>query len=448
MRSRLKFIFLLATFTAGCILLFQVYWAWNSYQITKTILREQAGTILQNTIYNYRRNLVRLPRSLNGQRPTLSVLMRLERIHQGKTSASLKDDLRGQQVTMALEDMNIPNEDIPAVNRLLAKLLKVTPGGKLDLQEISDMFHDDLRHKNIGLHYDLSIRRASAPIFAKVEITGKRYLISAVPENETTYLLIKVAQPISISILLVLLTGGCLAYMATNMKRQLQLDDLKNNFITNLSHEFRTPIAAMQSTHEALVNFGQLNDPQRSLQYLTMNMDILKKLNRNVDHLLETSRLSTQAVLPPGPLRQLSAAIHETMSGFQKEGAHHIQVLMQETIGNIMVNAYALDTILSNLLDNAIKYSPGRPQIVITLVSSAKFWELMVSDKGVGIPAKYHPYLFDRFFRVPQGDLHDVKGYGLGLSYVYELVRLINGKIRVASSPGNGTTFIIQFPYV
>lgn len=446
MRSRLKFIFVLATFTAGCILLFQVYWAWTSYQMTKTILHEQVGTILQNTVYNYRRNLVRLPRSLNGQRPTLSVLMRMEKSKPGKDAVSPRDDLKGQQVTMALEDMNIPNEDIPAVNRLLAKLLKVSPGGKLDLQEISNMFQAGLHNKKIELHYDLSISQPSAPIIAKLEINGKRYLISAVGEKEATYLLIKSAQPLSISLLLVLLTGGCLAYMATMMKEQLHLDDLKNNFITNISHEFRTPIAALQSTHEALVDFGQLNEPDKALRYLNMNRQILKKLDRNVDHLLESSLLSRQDALPPGETKQLSIIIQETANSFQTEGKNPLRVIIPESVGKIVVNAYGLETILSNLIDNAIKYSPDQVQVTIEARSADKGWELAITDKGIGIPKEFHPYLFDRFFRVPQGDLHDVKGYGLGLSYVHELVRLLNGKIRVSSSAGNGTSFILQFP--
>ena len=127
-----------------------------------------------------------------------------------------------------------------------------------------------------------------------------------------------------------------------------------------------------------------------------------------------------------------------------------IGIGLQSSLENVVVvtDPYIIETVLTNLIDNAIKYSggAGAGEVLVRFDGDGSAWQLRVRDRGQGIASEHLPFIFDKFYRVPAGDLHEVKGYGIGLSYVQQLVTTLGGRIGVKSAPGQGTEFTIQFP--
>ena len=138
--------------------------------------------------------------------------------------------------------------------------------------------------------------------------------------------------------------------------------------------------------------------------------------------------------------------MNDIISRFAATGAQSIEYRSELDNKLISTDSYIVDTVVTNLVDNAIKYSHENVRIQITTSPAGNGWQLKVKDNGIGISDQNLPYIFDKFYRVPSGNIHDVKGYGLGLSYVKLLVSNLKGTINVKSKPGTGTTFVIKFP--
>jgi two-component system phosphate regulon sensor histidine kinase PhoR len=253
--------------------------------------------------------------------------------------------------------------------------------------------------------------------------------------------------PAVVSLILILLSGGSLIYMGLIISRQMQLDGLKNDFINNITHELRTPIAILRSSSESLLTFGDLKDTEKTIRHLNINLDILDKLDKNVDRILDISRYEHGIKSVNYELIHIDQLIESIISRFQIREELTIRYVSELTIKLISTDAYIIDTVISNLVDNAIKYAELPPEITIVTSSlSGNGWQIQIIDNGIGISDNNIPYIFDKFYRVGSGNLHNVKGYGLGLSYVKQLVTSLNGSISVKSKLGTGTEFTIKFP--
>ncbi len=141
----------------------------------------------------------------------------------------------------------------------------------------------------------------------------------------------------------------------------------------------------------------------------------------------------------------LVPVLHQAQLRFSQVNNASIAITTDEDPLEVVTDRFMLGIILSNLLDNAIKYSPEDAKIKVYARGGEQSWQLQVSDEGMGIPRLALPYIFDKFYRVPTGDLHEIKGYGIGLAYVKQLVTDLKGKIEVASEPGKGTVFTLTF---
>lgn len=264
-----------------------------------------------------------------------------------------------------------------------------------------------------------------------------------------SYLLRKISPQILFSLLLVSLTVGAFVLIYRNLQQQQRLAEMRSGLISNITHELKTPIATVSVAMEALENFNALNDPARTREYLDISRSELNRLSMLVDKVLKTAAFEQKGLeLHPEPfdLRQL---IEEALSylrvHFEKTGAE-VQFTCQGEDFTIEADRTHLANVLYNLIDNALKYSNGRPRIEVSLHNSQNTAQLSVKDNGLGIPPEYQDRIFDKFFRVPRGDEHDAKGYGLGLSYVAKVVEKHKGKITVESKPGGGSRFTVFLP--
>ncbi|HEY6955727.1 MAG TPA: HAMP domain-containing sensor histidine kinase, partial [Flavisolibacter sp.] len=227
-----------------------------------------------------------------------------------------------------------------------------------------------------------------------------------------------------------------------------RLSEIKNEFISNITHELKTPIATVSVAIEALRSFNANMDPERTKEYLDISSNELQRLSLLVDKVLKLSMFEKREIeLQYEPLDMRSLVDEVTASLRLQFEKHHAEVTINST-GDTSLEADRLHlvSVIFNLLDNALKYSNEAPRINVNIIGEEKNVNLVIEDSGIGIPEEYRGRIFEKFFRVPTGNLHNAKGYGLGLSYVSHVINKHNGNISVESIPGDGSKFIIRLP--
>ncbi len=266
--------------------------------------------------------------------------------------------------------------------------------------------------------------------------------------NTSMYLLKKLFSPILFSLFLVGVTMISFLLLYRNLMKQRRLSAIKNDFISNITHELKTPIATVGVAIEALRNFNAINDPQRTKEYLDISQNELQRLSLLVDKVLKLSMFEKKEIDLKFETVDLKSVIEEVISSMKLQiEKHHATVSLSSTgETNLQGDRLHLLSVVYNLLDNALKYGNGNTAVNIDLKEKENSIELVFADNGIGISPAYKDRVFEKFFRVPAGDTHNSKGYGLGLSYVAHVVQQHKGKISVESQPGQGAKFKITFP--
>jgi two-component system phosphate regulon sensor histidine kinase PhoR len=266
----------------------------------------------------------------------------------------------------------------------------------------------------------------------------------------TAYVLRGMASSLAGSLALLLLTTGCLALMLHTILNQKKLAEVKNDFIHNMTHELKTPLATISAAVEALQDFGALRDPLRTDAYLTIARQEVNRLASLVDNVLRIAVEEHQGhmlALHPEPVRP-AELVEAIAARHQQVAAKPMQVeIAIAPTDTLLLDPLHLTGVLNNLLDNAVKYSGERVHIRIAgRPAAGGGWQLTVADDGLGIAPSYQAAVFEQFFRVPTGNLHTVKGFGLGLYYARQVVVGHGGRLSLRSEPGRGSEFTIWLP--
>lgn len=231
-------------------------------------------------------------------------------------------------------------------------------------------------------------------------------------------------------------------YLFRTVSRLRTIEEMKDDFVSNMTHELKTPIAIAYSANDALLNYDTTNDPDKKTKYLTIANKQLKRLGELVENILAMSmeRRKTMKLRPEDI--QLREFVDEIATAQRMRGDKDITINV-DIPENITIEADRahLANVLNNLIDNAIKYSGDSVEITITGDSH----DLSVRDNGIGIPSKSIPYLFNKFYRVPHGNRQDVRGYGIGLYYVKSILDKMGWDIEAKSTEGEGSVFTIKF---
>ena len=235
--------------------------------------------------------------------------------------------------------------------------------------------------------------------------------------------------------------------------RQKTLEEMKSDFTNNITHELKTPIAVAYAANDALLNFNQAEEKTQRDKYLRICQEQLQRLSGLVEQILSMSMERRKTFrLHPEPLSMES--ILEPLIEQHKLKAEkpvHISTDIEPAGLTLTADRTHFSNIISNLIDNAIKYSPEAADVNIRCRQTAsagqgEFVEIAISDRGTGIAPEKQSHIFDKFYRVPTGNLHNVKGYGLGLFYVKTMTEKHGGSVTVKSEPGKGSTFTLRFP--
>lgn len=231
-------------------------------------------------------------------------------------------------------------------------------------------------------------------------------------------------------------------YLFRTVSRLRTIEEMKDDFVSNMTHELKTPIAIAYSANDALLNYDMGNDALKRETYLKIANKQLKRLGELVENILAMSmeRRKTMKLKPETIL--LRPFVEEIADAQRMRGDKDITINVN-VVDNIVVEADRthLANVLNNLIDNAIKYSSESVEISISGDNN----ELSVTDNGIGIPSKSIPYLFNKFYRVPHGNRQDVRGYGIGLYYVKSIIDKMGWAVNVTSKVGEGSVFTIKF---
>ena len=248
------------------------------------------------------------------------------------------------------------------------------------------------------------------------------------------------------SFIIILILGISFWYLLRIILQQKTVEELKEDFTHNITHELKTPIAVAYAANDALLNFPS-DTPEKRKDYHLIVQEQLKHLGGLVEQILSMSRKQNKNFRLSYEMIELRPMIENIIHRQQLKSNCHadIRLNMEEDI-LIRADRTHLSNMISNLSDNAEKYSEGKAEIYIKCQATETTCQIIVTDKGIGIPLDKQPYLFNKFYRVPTGNRHDVKGYGLGLYYVKTMAELHGGSIHVESSPGIGSTFTLEIP--
>jgi signal transduction histidine kinase len=247
---------------------------------------------------------------------------------------------------------------------------------------------------------------------------------------------------------IIVLLGIAFWYLIRTVLQQKTVEEIKDDFVNNMTHELKTPIAVAYSAADTLLNFRQGDDKEKRVKYLQICIDQLTRLSGLVEQILSMSMERCKSI----PLRKEEVELNTIIN--QLIDLHQIksnkQLIFNTTIIPQYMTLYAdpthINSIISNLIDNAIKYASQQVIIEIKAYENESFSIFSIQDNGIGIDASNIEHIFDKFYRVPNGNLHNVKGYGLGLFYVKQIIEKHGGKISVKSKPNKGSTFTIQIP--
>ena len=231
-----------------------------------------------------------------------------------------------------------------------------------------------------------------------------------------------------------------------NMRK---LDEMKTTFINNMTHEIKTPIATISLACEMLNDESVVSDDETRHNFLNVIADENRRMRMLVETILQNAKMTNGSIslnLAPVSLNDLCASSVKSFALTLEKRGGTISEQYDAELPFVNVDSLHVTNLIHNLLDNAIKYSVDAPRIEVGTSRDESWVVLRISDHGIGIAKEDQKHIFEKFYRVSTGDVHDVKGFGIGLNYVSNVVALHHGTVAVESTPNYGTTFIIKFP--
>jgi two-component system phosphate regulon sensor histidine kinase PhoR len=346
-------------------------------------------------------------------------------------------------------------------------------GGRLGFQKVDSVIRKYMSYYNFHVAYSYEIVRPAPSIAFQVK-EYNRSATDTVPTacyassldemnsrndwelklnfpGKERYIRSEMRMPFMASVFLILVVLVLFWRTTLSLMTEKKIAEHTTDFLNNMTHEFKTPLTNIALAGKMITKETAVNSEDKIKQYTGIILGENEKLRLQVEQVLSMSALERGEI----PLLKTELDFHEVI----REALKYIGIQAENKEGYVQTELHAeqcrisgdrthLSNALCNLVDNAIKYSKETPQILVQTSNSGSNLVVTVSDKGIGIDREYQKRVFDKFFRVPTGNVHDVKGFGLGLAYIKKIVELHGGTIELESEKGRGSTFIIQVPYV
>ena len=261
----------------------------------------------------------------------------------------------------------------------------------------------------------------------------------------TGYILWNMSGIILTSLLVVAIVVFSFWFFISTLKKQMELDEMKSSFTSNITHELKTPIAVAYAANDALLNYGLGDNPVKREEYLLDTKEQLEKLSALVERILSMSmkeRGNFRLDVSETNIRDMFEKIAQE-TRLRTTKACNIQIEADENLTAVF-DTKLMSSVVSTLVDNAVKYSGESVRILLKAIRPSDKLFISVSDNGIGIAPEHQRHVFEKFYRVPHGDVHEVKGYGIGLYFAKTIVERHGGRISLKSSLGKGSTFTIE----
>lgn len=476
----------------------QVYWNYLNYRANRTELVNQVGLSLDNAVEKYYADIARghsvtvmaSSDSVTDENQIRHIIRRdhsyrRDTLHGGRafsfstslgtSSSDTTIDIVAGTSTLSLSNLDTMQRlhfntiDTSAISLFASKIFISMRENSIDFTKLKDLVQTDFNSKNwpitFGLRYknpncalpfahcDTLQTIGSTNLMGQLMAASKSALISKDSNLEIYFSNISsiLLKQSSVGILLSLLLSAaiifCLLYLIRTINEQKQLAEIKNDLISNITHEFKTPITTIGTALEGILNFQGLEDIEKTKKYIGISNGQLKKLDIMVEKLLETASIDSEHLELNLDQVNLSELIQQQLDKYKishTEKAFSFASDLEK--GETKVDVFHIEAAIGNLLDNAVKYGGELIEIQLSNGDNNSI-KICVSDNGEGISKDQRDKIFDKFYRIPTGNVHDVKGFGIGLYYARNIIEKHGGKLELISGSSK-TSFEITLPYV
>ncbi len=336
---------------------------------------------------------------------------------------------------------------------------------------LDSLLKSAFENRGITLPFELGVRdrETSNLIYKSQDFDGslpieKAYITNLFPKNDLGYedadlvlsfsgkrfyLLRSSSTVIILALIFMIIIVVAFTVVVQAFIRQKNLSEIKNDFINNMTHEFKTPIATINLAADSINNPAVLEDRDQLMVYSKIIKEESLRMNDHVEAVLQTSLLDKEQL----ELKMTIIDLNEVIRNCQKSAELSLEAkrgqlefnLFEEKL-EILGDATHLTNVILNILDNSVKYSSKRPKILISTAREETEVVVSIEDNGIGMGKEFQQKVFEKFYRIPTGNIHTVKGFGLGLSYVKSIIELHRGHVKLKSEAGNGTKFTLFIP--
>lgn len=415
--NQIRIAVILGTISIIGIIVFQFYWVRTSYNL----IEQQFNRTVEIALYNVARKMV----TFNGHQP--------------------------------------PNEN--PVRQISSNYFIVDINEIIDANILEHYLKSEFEYSNIKISYEYAIYDCESDrmVYGNY-VNPSRTETNEVKEfqkyDELTYYfgiifpskVIYILNSMNIWIIssFVLITAIIFfAYAIFIIFRQKRLSEIQKDFINNMTHEFKTPISTIGISANVLSEPGIINQPDRFANYAAIIMDQNKRLEHQIEKVLQIARIERNRLKLNLEETDVHTLIRRIANNFEmniRDQNGKLTLQLNAVDHTIKADRIHLTNVIHNLIDNSIKYSQQQPVVEVSTYNQPGFLTFEVKDNGIGIEKRYHKKIFEKFFRVPTGNIHNVKGFGIGLSYVKSIVNSHKWTIKIESEPGKGARFRIVIP--
>jgi len=385
-------------------------------------------------------------------------------------TAKIKEDLFNEKANMVLsKTTEAIRSDEQACKEIGACAVENNEGvaaklGKNEIHKIDSLFKYYMKFYNFYIDYTFEVVKPkvksnnetsfSNNIFNKPlqNLVGNNGVeLKLIFPEKKQFIIAEMGTLFITSVILILVVFVLFWRTILSLLKEKKIWEHTTDFLNNMTHEFKTPLTNIALASKMLLKDSTNKQPDKIKHYSEIILEENEKLNLQIEQVLSMTALERGEI----PLQKMELDFHQLINDTLK----CIGIQIENQQGNIKLNLLAeifvisgdkthLTNALCNLIDNAIKYANEKPDITIHTYNRGKFLVIEVSDNGIGIEKEYQKKVFDKFFRIPTGDIHNVKGFGLGLAYVKKIVEIHQGIIEIKSEPNKGTIFTISLPNV
>jgi len=484
-KKNYKWVVYFITITVITTITVQVYWNYREYQINKQNLISKVQLSLDNSVEAYFVNLTKSGiitftslDSINSKEKTDTIIVSTNsrRDFRKKIDSTLhtmiKQDGEKPILVKTPRDNFFPffraNRTFPkSIDSLISKVFVSISRDTLDLEKLNSYLINEFKRNNIdvtyGLKYNYHFRHFEdsivnkKTIYFKLDNLSNKYLTTTsnstyLPHrsklelfftNETKTLLRASFISILLSLLLSISIISSLIYLLKTIYKQKQLAEVKTDLINNITHEFKTPIATISTALEAMKNFNALDDKTKSKKYIAIANSQVEKLGIMVEKILETATLNHEELTLNKEATNITYLLNEVIEKYKIINPNKtFKLKSTEKSSTLNLDTFHFENAIGNIFDNAIKY--GGNTITTEIISEKNKIIILINDTGNGISKAEKEKVFEQFYRIPTGNTHNVKGFGIGLYYTKKIIENHGGTIHIIYDKNNATLFKIE----